>query len=114
MGGNHFNSRSHTSNTLLHNTKAPQGCECCPLLFKLYTHGCIAGHGDTSNVKFMDDTFIIGQIANNDENLYWEKINNLEVWSTENTFLVIVSKTKELKMDFRKKEAKTHTCVYSS
>lgn len=88
---------SHTSSSLLLNTRAPQGCE-SPLLFRLYSHGCIARLENTSIVKIMDGTFIIVQIANNDDNLYWQKIDNLAMWSTENNSLLIVNKTKELKM----------------
>ena len=65
-------------------------------------------------MKFVDDTNIIGWFSNNDESSYREEINNLAVWCTENNVLVSVNKTKELIVDFRKKEAKTHTPVYIS
>ncbi len=47
-------------------------------------------------VKFADDTTIIGQITNNDENSYWEEINNLAEWCTENNLLLSINKIKEL------------------
>ncbi|ONI45395.1 hypothetical protein AN641_04260 [Candidatus Epulonipiscioides gigas] len=62
-------------------------------------------------MKFADDTTIIGQISNNDEFSYREEINHLAEWCTENNLLLNVSKTKELIVDFRKKEAKTHKPV---
>ena len=39
------------------------------------------------------------------------EINNVAEWCTENNLLLNVSKTEEMIVDFRKKEAKTHTCV---
>ncbi len=50
----------------------------------------------------------------NDEFSYREEINHLAEWCTENNLLLNVSKTKELIVDFRKKEAKTHNPVYIS
>ncbi len=83
-----------------------------PLLFTLYTHDCNPRHGENSIVRFADDTTIIGRISSNDEFSYREEINHLAEWCTENNLLLNVSKTKELIVDFRKKEAKTHKPVY--
>ncbi len=60
-------------------------------------------------MKFADDTTIFGWISNN-----WEEINNLAEWCTENNLLLNVNKIKELIIDFRKKEEKTHSHVYVS
>ncbi len=62
-------------------------------------------------MKFADDTTIIGWISNNDEFSYREEIIHLAK-CTESNLLLNVSKTKELIVDFRKKEAKTHNPVY--
>lgn len=40
-----------------------------------------------------------------------EKTNNLAECSTEDNLLLHVNKTKELNVDLRKEEAKTHTLV---
>ncbi len=69
-------------------------------------------HPKNSTVKYVDDTTIIGRIINNDESSYCKEINNLADWCAENKLLLNVSKTKELIIHFRKKEAKTHTPVY--
>ena len=65
-------------------------------------------------MKYKDDTTIIGCIIYNDKSSYQEEINNPTEWCTENNVLINVSKTKELSVDFRKKEAKTHLPVYIS
>ncbi len=103
---------SHTS-TLVLNTGAPQGCVLSSLLYTLYIHNCSLRNGGNS-VKFADYTTITGWISNNNETTYQEEINNLAERCTENNLLLNVSKTKELIIDLRTKEAKTHTSVYIS
>ena len=61
-------------------------------------------------MKFTDDTTITIQISNN-ETQYQEEINSLAEWCTENNPLLKVSKTKELTVDFQRKEANTHAPV---
>ena len=63
-------------------------------------------------MKIADDTAIIGWISKNDETSYWEESNSLAEWCTESNLLLNVSKTKELIVDFRRKEVKMHTPVY--
>ena len=43
-----------------------------------------------------------------------EEINSLAEWCTENNLLLNIVKTKELIVEFRKKEAKRHNAVYIS
>ena len=64
-------------------------------------------------MKYDDNTTIINNhIISNGESSYQKEINNLAGWWTENNLLFNISKTKELQVDFRKKEAKTQTPVY--
>lgn len=91
----------HVSSTLTLSTGAPQGCVLSPLL---YTYDCVATSSSTTIVKFADDTVVVGLISNNDETAYLEEIKNLETWCQENNFLLNVSKTKEMIVDFSTKQ----------
>ena len=55
---------------LIINTRAPQGCMLRPLLYSLFTHGCVATHVSNSIIKFADNTTVLGLITNNDETAY--------------------------------------------
>eukprot|EP00061_Rhincodon_typus_P016503 g44761.t1 len=54
--------------------------------------------------KFADDTTVVGQISNNDKSNYRREIESLVMWCSENNLFLNVGKTKELIIDFRKKE----------
>jgi hypothetical protein len=58
---------NNTSNTLILNTGAPQGCVLSPLLSSLFTHDCTAKHNSNTIIKFADDTTVVGLIIDNNE-----------------------------------------------
>ena len=65
----------------------------------------------THNIKFADDTTVLGLIRNNDESAYREEVQHLAAWCASNN-LVLGTKTKELIVDFRKSKASIHTPIH--
>ena len=55
-------------------------------------------------VKFADDTELVGRISNGEDALYHKQTDNLVNWCDENYLYLNVSKTKEMCIDFRKKQ----------
>ncbi len=98
-----------TSNSITLNIGAPQGCVLSPLLYSLYTHDCVSSHSSTSIVKFADDTVVLGLINNDDEAAYLDEVERLTSWCQDNCLFLNVSKTKELIVDFRKRQQRPYT-----
>ncbi len=98
-----------TSNSITLNVGAPQGCVLSPLLYSLYTHDCVSSDSSTSIIKFADDTVVLGLINNDDEAAYLEEVERLTSWCQDNCLSLNVSKTKELIMDFRKRQQRPYT-----
>ncbi len=98
-----------TSNSITLNIGAPQGCVLSPLLYSLYTHDCVSSHSSTSIIKFADDTVVLGLINNNDETAYLDEVERLTSWCQDNCLSLNVSKTKELIVDFRKRQQRPYT-----
>ncbi len=98
-----------TSNSITLNVGAPQGCVLSPLLYSLYTHDCVSSHSSTSIVKFADDTVVLGLINNNYETAYLGEVERLTSWCQDNCLSLNVSKTKELIVDFRKRQQWPYT-----
>ncbi len=98
-----------TSNSITLNVGAPQGCVLSPLLYSLYTHDCVSSHSSTSIVKFADDTVVLGLVSNNDEAAYLHEVERLTSWCQDNCLSLNVSKTKELIVDFRKRQQQPYT-----
>ncbi len=98
-----------TSNSITLNIGAPQGCVLSPLLYSLYTHNCVSSHSSTSIVKFADDTVVLCLINNNDEATYLDEVERLTSWCQDNCLSLNVSKTKELIVDFRKRQQRPYT-----
>lgn len=55
-------------------------------------------------IKFADDTTAIGLITNSNETDYRREVNNLTQWCQANKLSRNVSKTKEMIVDFRRRE----------
>ncbi len=98
-----------TSNSITLNVGAPQGCVLSPLLYSLYTHDCVSSHSSTSIVKFADDTVVLGLVSNDDEAAYLDEVERLTSWCQDNCLSLNVSKTKELIVDFRKRQLQPYT-----
>ncbi len=98
-----------TSNSITLNVGAPQGCVLSPLLYSLYTHDCVFSHSSTSIVKFADDTVVLGLVSNNEEAAYLHEVERLTSWCQDNCLSLNVSKTKELIVDFRKRQQRPYT-----
>ncbi len=98
-----------TSNSITLNVGAPQGCVLSPQLYSLYTHDCVSSHSSTSIVTFADDTVVLGLITNNDETAYLDEVERLTSWCQDNCLSLNGSKTKELMVDFRKRQQRPYT-----
>ncbi len=85
-------------------SNSTQGCVLSLLLYSLYTHDCVSSHCSTSIVKFADDTVVLGLVSNNDETAYLDEVERLTSWCQDNCLSLNVSKTKELIVDFRKRQ----------
>ncbi len=75
----------------------------------IYTHDCVSSHSSTSIIKFADDTVVLGLINNNDEAANLDEVERLTSWCQDNCLSLNVSKTKELIVDFRKRQQWPYT-----
>ncbi|KAI3359758.1 hypothetical protein L3Q82_014131, partial [Scortum barcoo] len=96
--------RIYTSSTLTLNTGTPKACVLSPLLYSLFTHDCVATHSSNTIIKFADDTTVIGLITGDAETAYSEEVRALTRWCQNNNLQLNVSKTKELIVDFRRRQ----------
>ncbi len=103
-----------TSYSITLNVGAPQGCVPSPLLYSLYTHDCVSSHSSTSIIKFADDTVVLGLISNNDETANLDEVERLTSWCQDNCLSLNVIKTKELIVDFRKRQQRPYTPLMTS
>ncbi len=97
-----------TSSTTTLSTGAPQGCVLSPLLFTLLTHDCTAKFSSNHIIKFADDTTVVGLISNNYETHYREEVAQLAEWCGANNLSLNVEKTKEVVVDFRRRNSIDH------
>ncbi len=56
-----------------------------------------------------DDTVVLGLINNDDEAAYLDEVERLTSWCQDNCLSLNVSKTKELIVDFRKRQQRPYT-----
>ncbi len=83
-------------------------CVLSPLLFTLLTHDCTAKFSSNHIIKFADDTTVVGLISNNDKTHYREEVAQLAVWCGANNLSLNVEKTKEVVVDFRRRNSIDH------
>lgn len=74
------------------------------LLYSLYTHNCVVRKGSNSVVKFAEDTLVIYWITNNNKRAYLEEVEDLSLWCKAKSILLKVGKTKELVVEFWRKQ----------
>ncbi len=69
----------------------------------------MSSHSSTSIVTFSDDTVVLGLISNNDETAYLDEVERLTSLCQDNCLSLNASKTKELIIDFRKRQQRPYT-----
>ena len=93
---------NNKSAMLILNTRAPQGCMLCPLLYSLFTHDYVAKHDCNTIIKFADDKTVVGLITDNDEIAYREEVRDLACGARTTTPLNVI-KTNEMIVVYRKR-----------
>ncbi|XDV11492.1 hypothetical protein PO909_000423 [Leuciscus waleckii] len=92
------------SNVLLSSTGTPQGCVLSPLLFSLYTDDCRSIFNGRHIVKFADDSVIVS-LLNEFESDSGPVTDHFIQWCDASFLNINASKTKEMFIDFRKKNS---------
>lgn len=100
-----------TDHSLQSDHQHNHGCVLCPVLYTLFPNDCLAAHSSNSTIKFADDTTIIGLIPGNDDSAYREEVKALTSWCEDNNLHLNVCKTKEILLDFRRRQ-RTHSSIY--
>ena len=68
------------SSPITTNTGAPQGSVISAILFIIFTNACNLNLDYVFNVKYADDTVIVGLITNNDETKYRQCVDEFVNW----------------------------------
>ncbi|XP_069367947.1 uncharacterized protein [Paralichthys olivaceus] len=74
-------------------------------------HDCVATYSSNTIIKFADDTTVMGLIKDGDKTAYREEVRALTSWCQDNNLHLNVSKTKELIVDYRKKQRDGHAPI---
>ena len=93
------------SETSILNVGAPQGTVISPALYSIYTDSCRSSSSNINIIKFADDTAIQG-LLNSTTDSYFNEIETFCKWCKDHSLHLNVSKTKEVIIDFRKKQNK--------
>ena len=83
------------------NIGAVQGNVLSPFLFTLYTSDFQYYSESCHLQKFSDDSAVVGCIRDDQDSRYRELVDRFMEWSCRNPLLLIVTKTKEMVVDFR-------------
>src|SRR4029434_7521763 len=62
--------------------------------------------------KFADDTTIVGLITERDESAYRGEVDTLTTWCQDNNLTLNISKTKEMIVDFRRRQEVEHAPLH--
>ena len=77
-----------SSEQLITNTGAPQGCVLSPVLYTIYTNDYRSHHESTKIIKFADDSSIIGLLQDNEIH-YQNEVQGFVGWCQENFLFLL-------------------------
>ena len=99
----YVNRNGKSSETLITNTGAPQGCVLSPVLYSIYANDYRTMDENVCLIKFADGTTLHGLLSNS-EKAYRSEVNRFCEWCKNNHLTLNVDKTKEIVCDYRRKK----------